>query len=599
MNIMNNQNLSSKSPQPSQEHQQKTVMITGYGGISAAGRSSFGHAFHRIIFDALSKTQQDKTLQSLAQVMSLSGEDVTQEKTSKHLLQHSLIRQWDNVHWNPSKIPFHLPFTDDNGQQCWKLSYKKSPVQSAAQTPKGFNPAALYSSHHHPRGLQMAIYGASDAIRSTGIEWEELSSHVQPDEIAVYAGSAMGQLDVQGHGGMLQASALGKRTSSKQCALGLAQMPADFINAYVLGNVGVTGTMIGACATFLYNLKLACDDIRSGKRRIVLVGTSEAPLEPEIVEGYNAMTALITEKKLRQLDDLEHSTEEQQKHPTSFNNASRPFGDNAGFTLAESSQFFVLCDEALTLELGLNIHGSIGDVFIHADGYKKSISSPGIGNYITMGKAMAAAKRDLGDDALKTGSYVQAHGSSTPQNRTTESEIFSSLAQAFNIKDWPITAIKAHLGHSLASASADQLFATLGTWSTGILPGITTSKKIANDVKQDHLRFILQHETFDSSTMPISFLNAKGFGGNNASAYIISPHKTQNRLEENCTKEQWARYRQLNQNIQQQAELYDKQMSENKIPPRYQFGEGVLGPEDLTITAEGIRLTGYKQTINF
>lgn len=584
-------------PQP----RQKPIIITGYGGISAAGRSSFDHAFHRIIFDVLDKTQQDKTLQSLAQTMQLTGVDVTNEITTKHLLQHSLIRQWDNIYWDPNKMPFHVPFTNESGQQCWKLSHKKCPVQSAAQTPKGFDPAKLYSSHHHPRGLQMAVYGASDAIHSTGIEWEELSSHVKPDEIAVYAGSAMGQLGPEGHGGMLQAPTLGKRTSSKQCALGLAQMPADFINAYVLGNVGATGTMVGACATFLYNLKLACDDIRSGKRRIVIVGTSEAPLEPEIVEGYNAMTALVTEKKLRQLDGLPPQDEDHQNEDqaTQFNSASRPFGDNAGFTLAESAQFFVLCDEELTLELGMKVHGSIGDVFIHADGYKKSISSPGIGNYITMGKAMAAAKRDLGDEALKTGSYVQAHGSSTPQNRTTESEIFSSLASAFDIKNWPITAIKAHLGHSLASASADQLFTTLGAWSTGILPGITTSKNIADDVTQDHLRFVLQHEKFDSSAMPISFLNAKGFGGNNASAYIISPTKTNERLKQHCTEEQWNQYLQLNKNIQQQAEHYNKQITENKIQPRYQFGEGVLEPEDLNISEAGINIEGQKQMISF
>lgn len=447
----------------------------------------------------------------------------------------------------------------------------------------------------------MAVYGASDAIHSTGVKWETLSAHVKPDQIAVYAGSAMSQLDAQGLGGMMQAGVLGKRTSSKQCALGLAQMPADFVNAYVLGNVGATGTMVGACATFLYNLKLACDDIRSGKRRIVIVGTSEAPLEPEIVEGYNAMTALITEKKLRQLDGLDPKNKDQSSSskPTPFDSASRPFADNAGFTLGESAQFFVLCDQALTLELGLNVHGSIGDVFIHADGYKKSISSPGVGNYITLGKAMAAAKQEVGEKALKVGSYVHAHGSSTPQNRTTESEIFSSLAAAFKITDWPITAIKAHLGHSLSSASADQLFATIGAWSIGILPGITTSKKIAEDVSQDHLRFIMQHETFEPQSKPIAFLNAKGFGGNNASAYIMSPHTTHSRLQQSCTPQQWSQYLQQNNQVQQQAKQYDEQMSNNQITLRYQFGEGVLEPQDIAINDQGISIKGYAHSIEF
>jgi acetoacetyl-[acyl-carrier protein] synthase len=219
-----------------------------------------------------------------------------------------------------------------------------------------------------------------------------------------------------------------------------------------------------------------------------------------------------------------------------------------------------------------------------------------------MGKAMAAAKRELGEEALITGSYVQAHGSSTPQNRTTESEIFSTLADAFNIKDWPVTAIKAHLGHSLASASADQLFTTLGAWSEGILPGITTSKKIANDVNQDNLHFVLQHEIFDPQKMPISFLNAKGFGGNNASTYIISPHATGELLQKQSSQQQWLNYQRLNENIQQQANIYDADMTADLIKPRYHFGKDVLEPNDLSIkkTMDNdleIRIKGYKQTI--
>lgn len=53
-------------------------------------------------------------------------------------------------------------------------------------------------------------------------------------------------------------------------------------------------------------------------------------------------------------------------------------------------------DGELALELGADIHGGVGDVFVHADGHKKSISSPGIGNYITVTKAVAAAHRALG-----------------------------------------------------------------------------------------------------------------------------------------------------------------------------------------------------------
>jgi 3-oxoacyl-(acyl-carrier-protein) synthase len=67
-----------------------------------------------------------------------------------------------------------------------------------------------------------------------------------------------------------------------------------------------------------------------------------------------------------------------------------------GFTLAESSVWIVLMDDALAMESGARVLGSVGDVFVNADGYKKSIPGPGIGNYVTVAKAMAACSRHVG-----------------------------------------------------------------------------------------------------------------------------------------------------------------------------------------------------------
>jgi acetoacetyl-[acyl-carrier protein] synthase len=113
----------------------------------------------------------------------------------------------------------------------------------------------------------MAVYAASDALNSVGIDYATIMQHLSPDQIAVFASNSIGQLDDYGFGGLTKFPALGKRTTSKQMPLGYAQMPADFINAYLLGNVGTTGGALGACATFLYNLKSGVDAIRSGRAR--------------------------------------------------------------------------------------------------------------------------------------------------------------------------------------------------------------------------------------------------------------------------------------------------------------------------------------------
>ena len=80
-------------------------------------------------------------------------------------------------------------------------------------------------------------------------------------------------------------------------------MPGDFVNAYILGSVGETAGIIGACATFLYNVKRAIDDIRSGNKRVVIVGNSEAPVVPHVIEGYRVMGALAEDEELKALDD--------------------------------------------------------------------------------------------------------------------------------------------------------------------------------------------------------------------------------------------------------------------------------------------------------
>jgi len=61
-------------------------------------------------------------------------------------------------------------------------------------------------------------------------------------------------------------------------------MPADFVNAYVLGNLGHTESVAGACASFLYNLRAAVHDIRSGARQ-------EIEIPADIAAGWDNKAA--------------------------------------------------------------------------------------------------------------------------------------------------------------------------------------------------------------------------------------------------------------------------------------------------------------------
>ncbi len=580
-----------------------------------------------MVIDELSSSEQDKTFAALAALMNRT--DSTSAEARKGILDHTLVRRLETNLFDANSIPLHKRATikstsdkaisfsikrnhlPDNIPDDWVIEdtgdgttvsvssdldllfndTRSSRVLAAGQLPTGFEPGKLYQSRSHPRGLQLTVFGASDALNSLGIHWDEVRRRVPPDQISVYASSAMGQLDTNGSGGLLQAGLMGKRVSSKNLPLGLAEMTADFVNAYILGNMGTTGANIGACATFLYNLRQGVQDIRSGRSRAVLVGASEAPLTPDVIEGYRTMGALAEDEALKKIDGINEGEADHRR-------ACRPFAENCGFTLSEGSQFIVLFDDTLALELGVNIYGAVADVFINADGFKKSIPGPGIGNYMTVGKAMGVVRSILGEESLRHRSFIQAHGTSTPQNRVTESHIFNELAAAFGIKKLPVAAIKSYIGHSLSCASADQLMASLGVWNDGFIPGIVTSDNIADDVHHNHLDFLLKHRQVGKSDMDSVFINSKGFGGNNATAAVLGPHVATEMLRKKHGTAALVKHASLNESVNEKIEAYDESMIAGTNSTIYNFGVGVIEGEELTITSDGISIPGQDKEIS-
>ena len=618
-------------------------VIVGFGGFNAAGRASAHHAYRRMVIESLPAKDRQETLAGLAVMMGLIGvaedqytrldndQPLTLEQIEGEfgpaVLDGTLIRRIektffdvDAVHWQKSALlnaatqplvvemsrrdlPEPIPAQWDVEELeagrvrvtladslTVKLdSYRDMPVKSAGQLPRGFDPGALYNSHFHPRALQLAVIGASDAVRSVGIEWSRIVDAVKPDEVGVYASNVMSQMDENGFGGLLQSRLKGGRVSTKQCPLGLSSMPADFVNAYILGSVGHTGAIAGACASFLYNLRAAVEDLNSGKCRVAIVGNAEAPITPEIIDGYATMGALASEDKLKKLDDS--GTADPRR-------TSRPFGENCGFTIAEASQYIVLMDDALALELGADIHGAVSDVFINADGFKKSISAPGPGNYITMAKAVAAARAIVGDEAIRQRSMVQAHGSSTPQNRVTESQIFDQVAKVFDIENWPVSAVKAYVGHSLSPASGEQLITSLGIFKYGIVPGIKTIDKVADDVFAERLQLPVRDMDRRETPFDVIFLNSKGFGGNNATAGVIAPQVVEKMLARRYGAERISEYVQRREKTRATAAAYDAAALKGHFQTIYHFGEGLIDESQIGMDSTSVTLPGFAQPID-
>ena len=618
-------------------------VIVGMGGVNPAGRTSGHQAFRRTVLDALSDDDQASTLLGLAAMMRLANgqeQDVWKDaegnvmdavsivvQTRQQVLDHTLIRRIEDPRFNEAGLPANrraslaidTPLTfrirrrqlPDTLPPTWQVreidrhsrevivpagtldvmlpETRIAQVRAAGQLPSGFEPSRFYRSVHHPRGLSMAIFSASDCLGECGLGWDDLRDRLDPDAIAVYAGNSIGQLDDEGWGGLLKSFVSGNRATSKQMPLGYSQMPADFLNAYVLGSVGGTGAALGACASFLYNLRLGVEDIRAGRRRIVMVGTSDAPVTPEIIEGFRAMGALADDDSLKALDALDLLTD------TDYQRTCRPFARNCGFTIAESSQFVMLMDDALALEVGAEIHGCVPGVFVNADGWKRSISAPGIGNYITLGKAASLVRDMLGDTALRERSFLHAHGTSTPKNRVTESHVFDMVARAFGIEAWPVVAIKAFVGHSQGSAAGDQLTSALGSFAYGLLPGIPTLDEVAHDVSGERLRFSREPLPFVADA---AFINAKGFGGNNATGVVLSARVTERLLVKRHGDAAVTDWQTRRRTTREAAARYLHEADRGRFQARYRFGEGVLEGSELEMSNEFIHIPGYAKPVS-
>jgi acetoacetyl-[acyl-carrier protein] synthase len=237
----------------------------------------------------------------------------------------------------------------------------------------------------------------------------------------------------------------------------------------------------------------------------------------------------------------------------------------------------------------------VPDVYINADGHKKSISAPGVGNYITVAKAAGLANNLLGN--LDGRSFIHAHGTGTPANRVSESHIFNETAKAFGIQNWPVAAIKCYLGHSIGASGGDQLMSALGTWQYGIIPGIATIDKAADDVFDSNLAISPEHKQVDKDNLDVALLNAKGFGGNNATAVVLSPVVARKMLINKHGAKKISTWQTKREKAIAAAASYDQRAAKVIESAIYKFDHNVRTSEHIKITPDAVSIEGYQQAI--
>jgi acetoacetyl-[acyl-carrier protein] synthase len=131
----------------------------------------------------------------------------------------------------------------------------------------------------------------------------------------------------------------------------------------------------------------------------------------------------------------------------------------------------------------------------------------------------------------------------------------------------------------LGAAGGDQLSALLGVWDSGWIPGIGTIETVAEDVETDRLSFLLDNTP--TNQCAYSLVNSKGFGGNNATATVVSPavsHSLLKGLHGERELDAWqARFEATQQRRQ---DIEDSRLA-GDWQPLYRFNDGVLDDADI------------------
>lgn len=262
--------------------------------------------------------------------------------------------------------------------------------------------------------------------------------------------------------------------------------PAHYM-AGVLGFKGDAYAIDAACASALYAIKLACDQLQQGRADLMLAGAA------------NGVDPLFLHAVFRALKALS---------PTG---QSRPFHAQAdGLVPAEGAGFVALKRLGDAVADGDSICAVIRGIGLANDGGGGSLLAPDShGQQI----AMRNAYRQSGI-APEAVSYVECHATGTPVGDGVELESLRSVfAGNTSLK---IGAMKANTGHLMTASGMAAIIKVIMGMEKGQLPATLQADEPLAALEQAPFRLVTKNECWESPGRRIAAVNSFGIGGNNA-----------------------------------------------------------------------------------
>ena len=360
-------------------------------------------------------------------------------------------------------------------------------AQIAAEV-KNFDPAPGLPSPKEVRRTdrfsQFAAHAGAQALRDSGLDLDK----VNRDEVGVFIGSGIG----------------GLQTVSEQCKVLLERGPdrlSAFMIPMLISNMasglfsmyhklrGPNFATCSACATSNHALGEAWRTIKMGDAQIIFAGGAEATIVPIGIGGFCAMRALSTRN-----GDPAH--------------ASRPFDkERDGFVMGEGAGVLVLEELEHARQRGARIYCEVAGYGNTADANHVTAPAPdGEG----AARCMRMALRHAGMKPEEI-SYINAHGTSTPQGDIAETQAVKTVFGA-HARSVAVSSTKGATGHMLGAAGAVEM--------------IVCCKAIQTDTAPPTINYQVPDPQCDLDYVPNTprqmrinaiLNNSFGFGGHNAS----------------------------------------------------------------------------------
>lgn len=317
--------------------------------------------------------------------------------------------------------------------------------QIAAEV-KSFDPAPAFPSpkeiRRTDRFAQLGIYAGWRALQDSGMDLDKLDR----DQIGAYIGSGIGGLRTHDEQHSVLLNKGPGRISPFLIPMMILNMASGVFSMYYKLR-GPNVATCSACATSTHALGEAWRAIKMGDANAIFAGGTEATVCEMGIGGFAAMRALSTRN-------------------SEPKRASRPFDkDRDGFVMGEGAAVLVVEELEHAKARGARIYCELVGYGNTADANHLTAPAPeGEGAARCMKMALRSA--GLRPEDI---SYINAHGTSTPQGDVCETQAIKSVF-GDHAKKLAVSSTKGATGHMLGAAGAAEMALCAKALQTQIAP---------------------------------------------------------------------------------------------------------------------------------